>query len=186
MRSRLIRLLGGEKPFREFTLDRYEVEPGNQFAYERCRDFSRATDNVYLYGACGVGKTHLAYAVARRCFEETLSAAILLAYQLARRVRMKEPDQEQAVINELVDTRVLVLDDLGGGSDTAFSRQILQEILDRREFNKRAGLLITSKYSLDELAAKLGDDSIPSRLAGMCQAIRITGPDRRVATNRSK
>src|SRR2546425_1819460 len=30
LRERLIQLLGGEKPYREFTLERYQVTPGNQ------------------------------------------------------------------------------------------------------------------------------------------------------------
>jgi len=34
------------------------------------------------------------------------------------------------------------------------------------------------------LAAKLDDDTIPSRLAGMCKVISMTGPDRRLPTSR--
>jgi DNA replication protein DnaC len=179
IRRDLVHLLGGEKPYREFTFERYRVTPENQLAYHRCKNFNPANENLYLWGACGVGKTHLAYAIARTCFEETLSTTILQAYQLSRKVRMKEPDQEQSAINELACTEILLLDDLGAGPDTAFSRQILQEILDRRDFNDRDGLLVTSKYSLDDLAAKLADDSIPSRLGGMCQVIEVNGIDRR-------
>jgi DNA replication protein DnaC len=186
MRRDLIQLLGGEKPYREFTFERFEVEPGNRLAYERCRNFSPAAENLYLWGPCGVGKTHLAWALARRSFEESLSVAITLAGQLSRKVRMKEPSDQQAVIDEFVGTETLILDDLGAGSDTAFTRQILQEILDVRDFHDRAGLVVTSQYSLDELAAKLSDDSIPSRLAGLCQAIAITGADHRLLRYHAK
>ena len=106
---------------------------------------------------------------------------MLMAYQLTRKMRMKEPLQEQAAVDELVRTQVLVLDDLGTGVDTPFARQILQEILDRRGFNDSGGLVVTSKYSLDELAAKLADDSIPSRLGGMCRVIEVNGPDGRLS-----
>ena len=68
VRAALMKLLGGDKPYREFTFERYQVTPGNQLAYERSKAFSPATDNLYLWGPCGVGKTHLAYAIARRCF----------------------------------------------------------------------------------------------------------------------
>src|SRR5258707_14043184 len=34
VRGDLVQLLGGEKPYREFTLARYEVTPGNRLAYE--------------------------------------------------------------------------------------------------------------------------------------------------------
>lgn len=181
LREKLTNLLGGEKPFREFTFERYEAAPGNQLAYERVKHFDPGMDNLYLWGPCGVGKTHLAWAAARRCFEETLAVRILPAYQLSRRARMKDPYQEQTAIDELVDSEVLVLDDLGTGADTPFTRQLLQEILDGRTFGNLGGLLVTSKYSLDELAAKLADDSISSRLAGMCQVIEVKGMDRRIA-----
>jgi len=180
LRRELIELLGGEKPYREFTFERYQVTTQNKLAYERCREFNPAAENLYLWGPCGVGKTHLSYAVARRCFEERLAVRILLAGQLTRKVRMKDPEQERAAIDELVRAEILVLDDLGIGNNTDFGRQILQEVLDGRDFKDRAGLLITSPYSLDALAEKLNDDSIPSRLAGMCRIVKIAGPDRRL------
>jgi DNA replication protein DnaC len=94
---------------------------------------------------------------------------------------MKDPMQEQAIIDEWALAKVLVLDDLGNGPDTLFTRQIVQEILDRRSFRDIGGLVVTTKFSLDQLAAKLGDDSIPSRLGGMCDVIEIQGKDRRCA-----
>ena len=107
---------------------------------------------------------------------------ILRAAQLSRKVRMKEPDHEQAIIDRFVNTEFLVLDDLGTGPDTVYSRQIIQEILDGRDSCDRAGLLVTSKYSLDALASKFGDDTISSRLAGMCRVVEVTGNDHRLKT----
>jgi DNA replication protein DnaC len=181
VRRDLVQLLGGEKPYREFTFERFEVSPGNQYAYECAKNFNPATDNLYLWGPCGVGKTHLAYAIARTCFEQTLSVTILPASQLSRKVRMKDPESEQAAIDDLARAEVLVLDEIGTGPDTAFNWQIHQEILDKRNFNDCAGLVLTSKYALDQLAARLADDSIPSRLAGMCRAIQVAGTDRRLS-----
>jgi DNA replication protein DnaC len=93
---------------------------------------------------------------------------------------MKDPEQEQTAVDEFVRVEVLVFDDLGSGSDTTYSRQILQEILDGRDFKDRGGLVITSKYSLSGLAQKLNDDTIPSRLAGMCRVVELKGPDHRL------
>lgn len=180
-RVALTHLLGGEKPYREFTFEGYEVTPGNRIAYEKATNFNAATANLYLWGGCGVGKTHLAYAAARHCFEQTLSVVILRPGQLSRKVRMKDPDQQQATVDELVHVDVLVCDDLG--HETTYSCQILQELLDVRDFSDRTGLIVTCKYSLDALATKLADDTIPSRLAGMCQVVEIKGPDRRLKTH---
>src|SRR5689334_21493978 len=122
-RRELVQLLGGEKPYQEFNFERFDVTPDNQLAYERSRHFNPSIINLYLWRPCVVGKTHLAWATARRCHEETHSATLLPAWQLGRRVRMKEPDQEHAAIDQFVKTDVLVLDDLGAGPDTAFGRQ---------------------------------------------------------------
>ena len=168
-RRELVQLLGGEKPFREFTFERYQVASGNRLAFERCSNFDPESDNLYLWGPCGVGKTHLAYATARRCSEKTLKVAILPVCTLSRKTRMKEPAEEQRVIDELINADLLILDDLGAGPNTSYSQQLLQEILDARDFRDRAGLVVTSGYSLDGLAQKMGHDATPSRLAGMCR-----------------
>jgi DNA replication protein DnaC len=180
MRMKLLGLLGGEKPYREFTFKRFVMTPGNRIAFERSRDFNPAVENLYLWGPCGVGKTHLASACARRCLEETLSVEILRAGQLSRKLRMKDPDQEQTAVDQFIGKDVLVMDDLGTGPNSAYSQQILQEILDGRDFADRAGLVITSKYSLGVLAEKLNDDTIPSRLAGMCSVIQLREADGRL------
>src|SRR5262249_1634563 len=156
--------------------ERYEVAAGNRLAYERCNSFD-PSKGLYLWGPCGVGKTHLAFAAARRSFDQGHSVALLSAYQISRRVRLRGAEQEQAVIDEWIHTDVLILEDLGTGSDTLYSRQILQEILDGRSFKDRAGLLVTSRSSLGALAQKLADDAIPSRLAGSCAVIEIKGRD---------
>jgi DNA replication protein DnaC len=184
MRQELIQLLGGEKPYREFTFDRFQVAPGNRLAFESATRFNPSNDTLYLWGSCGVGKTHLAYAIARRWSEQARTVEIFRPPQLSRKLRMKEPLEEQAITDQLIRADVFVLDDLGMGTDTPFSRQVLQEILDGREFTDRSGLVITSKYSLDGLAEKLGDDAIPSRLAGMCSVVQIQGADRRLTIRR--
>ncbi len=142
LQTKLIDLLGGEIPYREFIFERYTLTAGNERAFQRCGNFNPKTENLYLWGPCGVGKTHLAYAVARRCFEETLSITILPAYKISRRIRMKGPAEEQAAIDALITADVLILDDLGTGPDTAYLQQLLQEILDGRNFRNRAGLSV--------------------------------------------
>lgn len=179
-RNDLIELLGGAKPYREFTFERYEVTPGNRLAFERCHQFNPAAENLYLWGPCGVGKTHLAYAAARRCFEESLSVGVERAGQLSRRARLQGAEHEQGSIDEWVGKEVLVLDAVGSGPQTAYSRQLLLDILDGRDFADRHGLIVTSALSLDDLAALLQDDAIPSRIAEQCGIIEIRESDHRL------
>jgi len=180
LRIRLVMLGGGEKPYREFRFESYEVTGENELAFTRARAFSPDRDNLYLWGVCGVGKTHLAFATARQFCELEHSVEFLQPPRLMRRVRMKEPQEEQQAIDRLIRAEVFVLDDLGVGGDSAYARQIFQEILDGRAYSYRCGLIVTSKYSLDALAARLGDDTISSRLAGLCRVIEVRGRDHRL------
>jgi len=182
LKRRLVEIMGGEKPYREFTFSHYEIAAGNRVAFTKASSFNPEADNLYFWGPCGVGKTHLAYATARRCFEEGRSVALLKPSELLRQVRRwaKEPSEEQIAIDRFVRVDVLVLDDFGIGGDTAYARQILQEIFDGRDYADRTGVIVTSKYSLSQLAQKLDDDTVPSRLAGMCHVVEIAGPDRRL------
>src|SRR5215471_11057118 len=34
VRKELVQLLGGEKPYSEFTFERYQITPGNRFAFD--------------------------------------------------------------------------------------------------------------------------------------------------------
>ena len=178
LRERFIRLVGGTRPYREFTFERYHAMPANQRAFVAAKAFDPSKTNLYLWGPCGVGKTHLAVAILRRWFSRGHSAVMTMPSQLGRRLRMRPPDEEQRVIEEIVQTGVLVLDDLGSGPDSVFARNVLQEILDGRHFRDRGGLVATSSYSMAELARRVGE-AVASRLSGMCRVIEVRGPDHR-------
>lgn len=93
---------------------------------------------------------------------------------------MKPPEEEQRAIDAAIMAQVLVLDAVGAGSDTPYVRQVLQEILDAREYRERGGLVVTSRSSPTTLDRTQGDDSTGPRLAGMCRVVEMRGPDRRL------
>jgi DNA replication protein DnaC len=179
LRAEFIHVVGGVKPYRAFTFERYRLTPGNRIAFQRAKEFEPSRDNLYLWGPCGLGKTHLAVAILRQWFARGASIELVTPFQLVRKLRMKTPEEEERAIGRLITVKALLLDDLGVGSDTAFARQLLQEILDGRDFKDRGGLVVTSQYSLSGLAVRFHDRSIPSRLAGMCRVVEMSGTDGR-------
>ena len=65
--------------------------------------------------------------------------------------------------------------------------QILYEVINERDKSMMSGLVITSNYSLHELAKRMTEgpddqeaDRIVSRLGGLCRAVKVGGPDWRV------
>src|SRR5262249_14454706 len=118
-------------------------------------------------------------------FERGGTVALITPSQLIRRLRMKSPEEEQQGIERFAVVETLVIDDMGMGSDSAYARQVLQEILDARDFQDRHGLGITSRYSPATLATRMSDPAIASRLAGMCETVEVGGPDHRFAIRMS-
>jgi DNA replication protein DnaC len=176
-RERLIELLGGIKPYRDFTFEHFQVTAGNREAFEQSSRFDPAKENLYVWGLGRVGKTHLGFAIARTCFERGGVIKQATPSQLVRHLRMRPPDEEQQAIDGFVRSAVFLLDDFGRTNDTPYARLVLQEILDARDFRGHGGLVVTSRYSPGAVARRLGDDGISARLAVMCRVIEIKGID---------
>ena len=167
------------------------------------KDLHKKEDGIFLYGARGVGKTHLMAAIAREIIlnakpcllegcgrpEEYVSPGNIPVFistpELLMQIRncFNNKNTEDGVTEEwLLDkysrADVLMLDDLGAEKPTEWVLQTLYLIIDRRYRNMKK-TIVSSNYSLSQIAKRL-DDRISSRIAGMCQIIKMTGKDRRL------
>lgn len=174
VKRRLIKLLGSEEAIKWYTFDNFDPMPGTSEAFERMFNFNPNMENLYLYGPCGRGKTHLAYALAVKHLKAGRSVIVCTPRELVNRFRMRRSVEDE--IEEMETFRsadVLVIDELGGGKGTEFSLEILSDILNKRSLNVKNGLIVTSNLSPDELSRKNNDDRLTSRIAGLCDFIEI-------------
>ena len=74
---------------------------------------------------------------------------------------------------------VLGLDDIGAEKGSDFSRRVLQGLYDARLDHKKR-TLFTSNLSLGDLEEFLGDERLPSRIAGNADVVFMGGQDMRV------
>ena len=195
-------LLGGRRGFQEYLLDRF-VAGDNATALSAAKAFDHKTQNIYIHGPCGVGKSHLAYGILRHVLKSSIDKYTIMGdsrkynygangshvsvysykpMELLRHLRGLEPDIEAERLDRMAGADVFLLDDLGVGRATEFSNQMFYEIIERRHMDMRGGLIVTSNLSLSQLAEKTGDDRLSSRLSGMCGALvfGLQGKDRRV------
>ena len=168
-REDVINRLGGLKAYNRFTLARFT----NKTAMELSAVFPAV--NLFLWGAAGTGKTHLATAIIREH-----DGIVIKPQKIYRDCRgIKDGAAEQAAIDRYVNIPFMVIDDLGI-YETNFAYSVLVEIIDGRDMGDKKGLIITSNLSLDSLAEKMKDDRVTSRIAGLCKSVEIKDRDHRL------
>ena len=87
----------------------------------------------------------------------------------------QDAGEERKIIERFVRMPLLLIDDLGTEKLTDSLYSLLHEIIDGRYDRDGGGLIVTSNLSLDDLAEKMGDDRISSRLSEMCQVFSLEG-----------
>ncbi len=136
-------------------------------------------DGLFITGPVGTGKTHLAAAIVRILTESGETVRFCRTsdlYSEARASYQAEFPSEQEILRPYVETPVLVLDDLAGGSLSDHERRLTLDVLDRR-WNQMQPTIVTSNWTLEEIGERM-DVRISSRLRG-CIAIVLGGCDRR-------
>lgn len=155
---------------------------------------------AYLYGKTGRGKTYAACGAIRAFVERrVIEVEGQFMYYGPRARFVNVPDwfsmikatydtkgeTEQEVFERYAKCKLLVLDDLGKGSNGKWATDRLYLLLDKR-CNRMLPTIITSNYGLARVASMLTSDeetiqAIASRALAVCDenGIEMTGPDRR-------
>lgn len=151
--------------------------------FEYCKNyadtFSQNSSSLFFLGKTGLGKTHMSLAIAKRVTELGFTAAYgsLLNYL---RIIEKEhfgrsENSETDTMQVLINTDLLILDDLGSEFRTSFSESALYNIINSR-INLGLPTIISSNLSTAELQ-KNYNDRIISRIFGVFTTLMFVGED---------
>jgi DNA replication protein DnaC len=150
-------------------------------------------------GPNGVGKTHLAVGVLRELVTSKGARGQLWDFhELIREIKNSYDPQtrttEIQVLEPVVETDVLVLDDLGAWRMTDWMNDTLFYILNSRYTAKRTTIITTNYPDIDPRQARKDDSNVKreylverigqrlrSRLMEMCDVVRMEGDDWRAA-----
>ena len=190
----------GERTFGHFRLDCYSTEPWPGMGtsprenmtrvLDVCRNYATKFgkfyfDNLYLYGAPGLGKTFLSACIARTVSENGFSVVydtagnIFSAFE-AQKFSKDEEDAREArgEINRYLNCDLLIVDDLGCELTTALTQANLYTLINSRLVSGKR-TVISSNLSPDDLRRRY-TPQIASRLEGEFRALPFFGEDIRL------
>jgi len=170
-------------PFEKKTFETFEgaVTPGVREAYEAARRYADDPQGwLILSGGYGVGKTHLAAAIANEQLSRGAHVFFSIVPDLLDHLRAAFAPSSESPFDEMFDrvreAGLLVLDDLGAENGTAWATEKLFQLINYR-YNFRMPTVITTNHRL----LSHMDERIRSRLSDLSLArhVAIEAPDYR-------
>jgi DNA replication protein DnaC len=147
---------------------------------------------LLFMGPPGIGKTHLAVGIIKRLMREKSVECLFRTFpELLKEIQNSYNPRTQAselsLLTPVLDTEVLVLDELGGQNPSSWVRDTVGYILNYRYNENRVTILTTNfldeqskrdagKGVVDCLVDRIGD-RMRSRLYEMCKNVTMTGSD---------
>ncbi|WP_138415381.1 primosomal protein DnaI [Aquibacillus sediminis] len=116
----------------------------------------QAEKGLYFYGPFGVGKTYFLGAIANELSERKISSMLIYMPEFVREMKSSlKDDSINRKIDHFKNTDVLMIDDIGAESLSAWFRdEILGSILQYRMM-ERLPVFFTSNYSMEQLEQHL-------------------------------
>ncbi len=158
--------------------------------YINSDDFTEGK-GIFFVGPPGVGKTHLAVSILKEFFKRRKIVGLFydtrsLLFDLKATFDGSSSGRE--ILEDVVKTPILVLDDLGSERLSEWARDILHYIIINR-YNELRPVIITSNIEItkkaendvrETLEERMGT-AIASRLSEMCQILTVKGQDMRTS-----
>ena len=172
--------------YAETTLENYEkhtVENKKAHAYMITLGNDKNTQGAYIFGASGLGKTHLAIGLLKKKMEQGQTGIFVVVPDLMERLRrcFRDDGDDFEILQALYNVDCLILDDLGAEKATEWVAERLYLVINQRYLSNRM-TVITSNCNPQEIEERLGEQGkrITSRVLEMCKIIQLKGEDYRV------
>ena len=150
-----------------------------KFCEDYANDFSLRSPSLFMHGATGLGKTHLSLGIANVVTEKGMgviySSAPNLFGELEREHFSRQNPNERTFEKELLETDLLIIDDLGVEFSTQFTVSCVYNIINSRILSGKP-TIISTNLTPAELEDKY-TQRITSRIIGSYVSLKFTGRD---------
>lgn len=140
--------------------------------------FGPKSQSLLLYGNAGLGKTHLALAIAGKVLEAGWDVIYVSAQNAFSQMSQNRYSGENELFASMLEADLLILDDLGTEYLDAYVLSRLYELVNGRMY--RRPTIYTTNISSQEMFNQRYTEKISSRLLGDCHPMRFIGKDLRL------
>lgn len=188
-----------QSTFDNFSLDFYPTEPNRHHiiprvhmekVYRFCRNyaenFSLRSQNLLLYGATGLGKTHLSLAIANEVIQKGFGVIYVSAPSLIQQYeqRMRSGSYDEDLLDMVTDCDLLIIDDLGSEFTNQFTVPHIYNLINSRLLLSLP-IIISTNLSMKELERQYSYRMV-SRLSGETEKLNFFGNDIRIEKKKLK
>lgn len=133
------------------------------------------TDNYFIYGECGTGKTFLATLLMRSLALEGIASHFTTTSTLFYNLNpfQSETSESKRTRQFYQNIKCLVIDDIGVEKPSQFTNSVLFDIINHR-YNEELQTVFTSNFDIVKLQKRWGDYEglrIGRRITEMCKPI---------------
>jgi len=172
--------------FHNYTPQNPSQDRAFKFATKLTMEYPAVDQGLVLMGPVGVGKTHLAVSILKGLTERGFGCLFYEFGSLLKEIQdsynSNTRTSELAVLAPVLNTDVLVLDELGASKPTDWVRDTMAHIINSR-YNEQKLTIFTTNYLDDRKIEKeetLEDRigvRLRSRLFEMCFTVEMKGSD---------
>jgi len=174
-----------EQTFNNFSLKWYEEQERYHHILQQCLEFSEKvcagekTENLFLCGNIGTGKTHLCSAIANYVLQAGLDVVYLKIGTMLDLIREYKYNFDKSAVfspnqlQNLYRVSLLIIDDLGTEVSTDFVREQLFYLFDER-INYRLPWVISTNLLPNEIGT-MYEDRLSDRILGTSKILKFTG-----------
>lgn len=174
-----------DQGFKTFSLKWYDDKERYKSILQHCIEFAEKvcarekTENLFLCGAIGTGKTHLCSAIANYVLQAGLDVAYLKIGTILDLIREYKFNYDKAdtttyfELKGLYRVSLLIIDDLGTEVSTDFVREQLFYLFDER-INYHLPWVISTNLLPNEIGT-MYEDRLSDRILGTSRILKFTG-----------
>ena len=140
-------------------------------------NFSTNSPSIFMFGGTGLGKTHLSLSIANEVIKKGNTVIYDSVINILQNIEKEHFSYEHSdeMINNMLNTELLILDDLGTEYRTQFYTSTIYNIINTR-LNRRLPTIISTNLDYYGIRERY-DDRVASRIITNYTVLQFAGED---------